>query len=210
MNTTKIDQENALVQPQKWNKPEFDSQVGFKLILVLIKIESKMKFESVEEIELEIFGLLNTQYDVLGHSVNIADLGWKFEWDRAKRRFGRCTPRKKLITISYPLVEMNLVNFDVVRNVVLHEIAHAIHWIFWNEASHNYTWHRIARGIGCDGDRCYSSEIVNSVKSKYTLVCPVCGKEYPKHKKPTKISSCGICQPRRFDMRYKLELIQNY
>ena len=38
-----------------------------------------MKFESVEEIELEIFGLLNTQYDVLGHSVNIADLGWKFE-----------------------------------------------------------------------------------------------------------------------------------
>jgi hypothetical protein len=62
--------------------------VGFKLILVLIKIESKMKFESVEEIELEIFGLLNTQYEVMGNSVNIADLGWKWEWDSAKRRIG--------------------------------------------------------------------------------------------------------------------------
>jgi hypothetical protein len=40
------------------------------------------------KIESEINTLMSTQYEVMGNSVNIADLGWKWEWDSAKRRFG--------------------------------------------------------------------------------------------------------------------------
>jgi len=161
-------------------------------------------------IESEINTLMSTQYEVMGNSVNIADLGWKWEWDSAKRRFGRCTPGTKLISISYPLVKENRDNLAVVKNVVLHEMAHAIHWVLFKQANHDSVWQRIALTIGCDGRRCYSNETVKPTKSKYSLVCPGCGKEYPRHKKPTREASCGICCPGKWDAQFRLKLIQNY
>jgi hypothetical protein len=162
------------------------------------------------KIESLIEEILNTDYLVMGCSVNVANLGWKFEWDSAKRRFGRCTPGTKLISISYPLVKQNRDNLEVVRNVVLHEVAHAIHWTIYKKANHDSVWQNIALTIGCDGRRCYSNETVKPTKSKYSLVCPCCGKEYPKHKKPTREASCGICCPGKWDAQFRLKLIQNY
>lgn len=162
------------------------------------------------KIESLIEEILNTDYLVMGRSVNIANLGWKFEWDSAKRRFGRCSPGNKLISISYPLVRQNRDNLGAVRNVVLHEVAHAIHWVIYGQSGHDAVWQHIALEIGCDGKRCYSSEDVKPTESKYSLVCLTCGKVYPKHKRPTKVSSCGVCCPKKFSPQFRLKLIQNY
>lgn len=163
----------------------------------------------MNEIEKLIFDLMSDDYEYNGHSVNLMDLGWDFTLDNAKKRFGLCSPRKKLISISYQLSVNNYWNPDIVRNTVLHEIAHAIHWELYKEASHNWLWNRIALAIGCDGERCYSPDDVTTVSSKYTLVCPVCGHEYHKHRIPKRSGSCSKCS-NRYDERFKLKLIQNY
>ena len=49
---------------------------------------------------------------------------WKFEFDRSKVRFGKCSYGSKTISLSRHLVELNA---DVeVRDTILHEIAHAL------------------------------------------------------------------------------------
>lgn len=154
--------------------------------------------------------LMDTQYSFKGRSINLSDKGWCFLWDNAKRRFGQCMTGSKIIKISRHLAEANRDDFDVIKNTVLHEIAHAIHWEFFREANHGFLWMDIARTIGCDGQRCYPSENVKTVESKYSMICPVCGKEYPIQRKPTRSASCGFCHKGSFDPRFELVLVQNY
>ena len=54
----------------------------------------------------------------------LADLGWRFRFDHARRRFGSCKYREKAITLSRPLTLLN--GEAEVRDTVLHEIAHAL------------------------------------------------------------------------------------
>jgi SprT-like family len=49
---------------------------------------------------------------------------WVIEFGQAKRVFGVCLRRKKIIRLSAPLVELNTVTR--VTNTILHEIAHAL------------------------------------------------------------------------------------
>ncbi|HYO07513.1 MAG TPA: SprT-like domain-containing protein, partial [Tepidisphaeraceae bacterium] len=49
---------------------------------------------------------------------------WRFDFDHARRRFGSCRPRQKLITLSRHLVFLN--EEPEVRDTILHEIAHAL------------------------------------------------------------------------------------
>ena len=49
---------------------------------------------------------------------------WTFRFDHARRRFGSCQPRRKVITLSRPLAFLNAE--PQVRDTVLHEIAHAL------------------------------------------------------------------------------------
>lgn len=37
----------------------------------------------------------------------LVDLGWKMNWDDAKKRFGYCSVSKKVIYLSRPLTEAN-------------------------------------------------------------------------------------------------------
>lgn len=164
----------------------------------------------MNEIEKLIFDLMSDDYEYNGHSINLMDLGWDFRLDNSKRRFGMCSPRKKLISISYQLSVNNYWNPDIVRNTVLHEIAHAIHWELYKEASHNWLWNRIALAIGCDGNRCFSSEEVEMPQSKYSLVCPKCGRKYKRYRKPTRNASCRSCSGGTYNPQYKLEIIQNW
>lgn len=119
--------------------------------------------------------------------------GWQFEFDRAKRRFGCCNYTKKKITLSMQLVELN--NENVVKNTILHEIAHAL---VGAGHGHSAVWERKAREIGCDGQRCYSVKEVEIVEGKFKATCPKCGHVHHKHRKPKRTTSCGICS-RVFD-----------
>jgi predicted SprT family Zn-dependent metalloprotease len=165
----------------------------------------------MKTIEERIQELINTTYSYSGKSANIKDLGWVFRWDNAKRRFGCCSPCEKTITISRYLAEANQDSFDMtIKNTVLHEIAHALHWIFYRETSHNWLWHKIAISIGCSGERCYSTAMVNEVEKKYSLICPNCYNGIELSKKPKCDSSCSKCSPGRFNPVYKMVLVENY
>ena len=93
---------------------------------------------------------------------------WGFRFDRAHRRFGACHWRKSLITLSESLILAN--EEPVVRNTLLHEIAHAL---TGRQAGHGPQWKRVAQSIGCTGERCYGAEVVRAYKVEG--ICPHCG-----------------------------------
>lgn len=122
----------------------------------------------------------------------LLEKGWKFEFDSAKKRFGLCSYRKKIISLSASLTELN--EFSRVKNTILHEIAHAL----TPKAKHGPVWVAMAKKIGCDGKRCYNSAEVKAVVGKFVAICAKCHKITYKFKKPRVEYSCGICS-KKFD-----------
>lgn len=119
--------------------------------------------------------------------------GWIFQFDNSVRRFGRCRPSKKLISISRPLSSLN--GSKVVQDVILHEIAHALAPTY---SKHNHNWKRIALDIGCDGRRGYNTSMVNTPPKKWIGVCP--SKHEIKRNRRARLS-CHKCQ-NTFNVKY--------
>ncbi|MGZ0017562.1 SprT-like domain-containing protein [Yeosuana sp. AK3] len=125
---------------------------------------------------------------------------FRFEFDNAKRRFGSCRFNPRFITLSKHLVQLN--DYNVVRNVILHEIAHAL---VGPNNGHNWVWRQTAIEIGCDGNRCYCLENTTTVERTLIANCPNCGIEYGRFRKPRKQYSCGKCSGGTFNKNYLLE-----
>jgi predicted SprT family Zn-dependent metalloprotease len=121
---------------------------------------------------------------------------WRFTFDKSVRRFGRCSPRHKLISLSKALVELNTV--DEVLNCILHEIAHVLSPL----DNHGHTWQRVAKDIGCTGERCYGDNVI-TVAPKFTGVCPGCGREVKRFRR--KKIACGICCKGVFNSAYLIQ-----
>ena len=141
---------------------------------------------------------------------------WYFEFDNATRRFGCCHyggRKGYFISLSRKLVTLN--DESQVLDTILHEIAHAMDFNNRGTTDHSVNWREIAISIGCNGDRCYTSEEVVQPPSKYTTKCNTCGKEGESMQKPRRSSkACGKCCKEhnygKYDARYKLEYITNY
>lgn len=143
--------------------------------------------------------------DKLLKKYNLHD--WDFTFDRAKKRFWSCNYSRKVITISNHLAKIN--SEELVKNTILHEIAHAIcgkdewHWKKWKE---------IAKKIGCDWVRCYWDE-VNQVKMKYTAKCKNCEKSFQTSRK-RKLIACKNCCEKfnnwKFSHDFIFEFIENF
>jgi predicted SprT family Zn-dependent metalloprotease len=118
---------------------------------------------------------------------------WSFGFDRSKVRFGKCDYRRKRISLSSHLVELN--DEPCVRDTVLHEIAHAL---AQRGAGHGAAWRSIALAIGCNGSRCYGNE-VQRPKPKYRGTCHTCGRVIHRHRRS--LLACGHCTP-VFDSRF--------
>ena len=71
----------------------------------------------------------------------LAQMGWTFGWDRARRRLGACHHDKRLISLLVPLT-IHDTDDARVRNTILHEIAHAL---VGAEHGHDYVWRCKAR-----------------------------------------------------------------
>jgi predicted SprT family Zn-dependent metalloprotease len=127
------------------------------------------------------------------------ELGWRFEFDNSKRRFGVCRYLSKTIGLSKNLTALNEV--EQVKDTILHEIAHAL----TPGHHHDWVWQRKAIEIGCNGERCYSPNEVVTPQSKYIAVCCGCGKTHKKHRQAKRESSCGNCSNGRYNPTYKLE-----
>jgi len=119
--------------------------------------------------------------------------GWSFTFDRAVTRFGSCNERRRRITLSAKLTELN--DAAAVRDTILHEIAHALVGI---RAGHGPKWRKAALAIGCNGQRCYGDE-VRAPTAKFIGTCPTCG--YKLHRSRRRRVSCGKCE-RRFNPRH--------
>jgi SprT protein len=110
---------------------------------------------------------------------------WSFDFDRSKVRFGKCDYRNKRISLSRHLVEAN--GIEAVRETILHEIAHAL---APRGAARGPVWRALAQSIGCDGTRCYGSE-VRRPKAKFQGTCPGCKRVIHRHRRTAR--ACGKC-----------------
>ena len=104
--------------------------------------------------------------------------GWSFVWDtKAVRRYGQCRYRSKEIGITKKLANINTV--EETKDVVLHEIAHAL---TGPGHGHDYVWKRMCRKVGAKPERCYTPEenggTVKTIKGKYKLVNKDTGEVY--------------------------------
>ena len=77
---------------------------------------------------------------------------WKFVWDtRAVRRYGQCRYSKKEIGITKKLANINTI--EETKDVVLHEIAHAL---TGRGHGHDAVWKRMCIKVGARPERWHS------------------------------------------------------
>ena len=119
--------------------------------------------------------------------------GWRFAFDRAARRFGQCSYKRKTISLSQPLTLLN--EPTKVRNTILHEIAHAL---LPKSAGHSLAWRSLAVSIGCDGQRLHSA----ITAPKWLATCPACGHQGKYHRR-RKSLACGRCCKGVYDPQFK-------
>ena len=106
---------------------------------------------------------------------------WCFVWDtRAGRRYGQCRYHKQEISVSKQLANIN--SLEESKDVVLHEIAHALAGMGHGHDAH---WKRMCIKVGARPERCYTPEIhggdVKQLKGKYQLINKETGKVYKEY-----------------------------
>lgn len=111
---------------------------------------------------------------------------WRFEFDRAVRRFGCCYALQRKITLSRTLVELN--DEHEVEDVILHEIAHALAPL---GEHHGPKWKEIAASIGARPERRYSRERVRV--PVFVAACNGCGREIRTARRPRGSVVCAPC-----------------
>ncbi len=132
--------------------------------------------------------------------------GVKFRWGRMLRGFGYYAVNKKnnkdkTIVMSKPLTLLN--SKAIFINSLLHEIAHhkAGH-----QNGHNQIWQKVAKQIGCDGNRLYSGKI-KEPKGNYIYKCPKCKHVYHLYRELKGKRSCGMCA-NSYDSRFVIKRIK--
>jgi|GEM_PF-272915 len=122
--------------------------------------------------------------------------GWTFRFDRARRRAGLCRYDRREISLSGPLTA--LYDEADVREVVLHEIAHALAGA---RHGHDAVWRATARAIGSTGRRVVR-EGSPEVDGDWVGLCPA-GHRVTRFRRPQRPQACGRCSP-VFDRRHLL------
>lgn len=114
--------------------------------------------------------------------------GWSIKIDKCKARAGLCNFVTKTIHLSGVFIQSANVTDAQVTDVILHEIAHALAGP--SVPHHGQEWKRIARSIGCSGDRC----VAPFASPKWHYICP-CGRvNYQRHKNNRLWASARVCR----------------
>lgn len=109
---------------------------------------------------------------------------WGFAFDRAKTRHGQCDYGNQRITLSRYYVALN--DETLVRETILHEIAHAI---AGGPAGHGPRWQMVARNLGV---RPVPRKTSIMPPGRYRGVCS-CGYPHNLHRMPKRSYTCGRC-----------------
>lgn len=98
----------------------------------------------------------------------LVELGWKMNWDDAKKRFGYCSIGKKVISLSRPLTEAN--PESEVLDTILHEIAHALASLEHQaDCGHDERWKAVCRRIGARPEACFGEDEVVMPEAPWVL-----------------------------------------
>lgn len=125
---------------------------------------------------------------------------WKFGLNRRKKTLGLCyfptrTGKPGCIMLSIHLIRHNGV--AEVRDVILHEIAHAL---AGSTAGHGPAWLAMAVKVGARPKRCGNAAMPHG---PWRATCPGCGKLYSRHRKPgARVFWCISCGPGRGTILY--------
>ena len=112
---------------------------------------------------------------------------WTFAFDRAKRRLGSCRYAQRTLTLSAPLTRLN--GEAVVRDTILHEIAHAL----TPGAGHGARWRTVAARLGAAPTPCVAADAISVPPAPYALVCDGCGTRIPRYRRPRRRFVCRGC-----------------
>ena len=135
----------------------------------------------------------------------LAPEGTGFEWN-STIEFGRCRrklpskkgePGQQTIQINYTFASIN--SWEVVRYVVLHEIAHAR----TNGHKHDEIWQREFVRLGGDGAITIGETAQNGtlrvILGKYVGTCPLCGEKlYTNRKRSGEFFHCDAGRTYRY------------
>lgn len=135
---------------------------------------------------------------------------YTLEFDNAKSRYGSHHYSKKIISISnYHLIGSN---WEEVLDTLLHEASHALAYNRYgkNIKPHGKEWKMVCEELGAIPQRVNTKFSKMRPQPKYTLICPICGKTYHRHRiGKSRQYSCGICST-EFDNKYILKVVVNY
>jgi len=123
-------------------------------------------------------------------------VGWVFGFDFAKTRAGLCDYRRLRITISRHYALLN--ELDASRQVLLHEIAHAL---AGKRAGHGQTWREQASSIGYLHQRIDGRPLAEA-SAPWLGICPN-GHQHFRYKRPTRVTSCAACHP-EYTIQYQI------
>ena len=111
---------------------------------------------------------------------------WELKYHNSVTTWGWCSSETKVISLSRPLICFN--GEALLREVVLHEIAHAIVDTYYHKQGHNQNWKRTAIALGSSGRRL----IFNTTPPppRFQGKCDHCGNIYSANKR---YLSCEFC-----------------
>lgn len=116
-------------------------------------------------------------------------VGWRFEFHNRKTALGTCNYRDKVIFLSEYCTP--LLPDDIIKNTILHEIAHAL---VGPSHGHDSVWKMRARSIGCTGDTCADVGVLLADHAPFKAECE-CGYKEPKFKRPIGGTATHQCKP---------------
>ena len=97
---------------------------------------------------------------------------WRFGFDQASRRGGRCAFGRREINLSEQFAAA--ASHDEVTDTILHEIAHAL---VGPKHGHDAVWKAAAQQIGCSGRVTHE---IDFSTARWILTCTTCGWRVPR------------------------------
>lgn len=134
------------------------------------------------------------------------------------RRLGHVKFNKnenKVVEIAFQKEYCTYGKVEYVVDTVKHEVAHVLDIMERGYSNHDDNWKRLAVKVGAKPDRVKTDylwqEDYTTKQMKYTLTCEHCGKVSHKSRMHQGSQfSCGACNPKEYDERYLLKVVQNY
>lgn len=93
---------------------------------------------------------------------------WTIKFNRRASSLGLCDSSMKTIALSLLYMRHSETTEALMRNTILHEIAHALVGV---HHGHDDVWKAKALEIGCDGNRCIAIDSSEVKKNTYAITC---------------------------------------